>query len=151
MKPQLVALTAIALCSFGAALAQDDAAKKELAKFAGAWDIVRGVENGEASSDNLVQNLKFIFKGNQLTFLGDEGIMKRVEKITIKIDPGTTPRCVDLHVVAGSKKDLLLEGIYEWKGDELRLCISHEPGNRPLEFDSKAGSNRLLFVLKRQK
>jgi uncharacterized protein (TIGR03067 family) len=151
MKVPFAALSVIVLVSFGAALAQDDAAKKELARMEGTWHIVSGVEKGKPSSDYLVQNLKFVFKGSQLTFQGDELIMEKVKKIAITIDPATNPKCIDLKVEAGTMKDLLLEGIYECKGDELKLCVSEEAGNRPLEFESKEGSKRVLFVLKRQK
>jgi uncharacterized protein (TIGR03067 family) len=153
MNAQVLALISLLLISFGAARAQDDAVKKELTKLEGTWELVSGVERGKPSSDHLVHNLKFVFKGNQLTLAGDEIIAKRVGKITLKIDATTTPRCIDfdLKIKAGALQDLLLEGIYEWKGDELRLCIAEEAGNRPLGFESKEGSNRVLFVLKRHK
>jgi uncharacterized protein (TIGR03067 family) len=153
MKNGFLALSIFALLPMCAAHAQDDAVKKELAKMEGTWDIVSGVERGEPSSEHLLKNLKFVFKGNQLTFAGDDVMAKKVGKIAVKIDATTTPKCIDLKlkVDAGAVKDLLLEGIYEFKGDELKLCISEEAGNRPLEFESKEGSNRVLFVLKRQK
>ena len=67
------------------------------------------------------------------------------------VDLATTPRCIDLKIEAGSMKGQVFEGIYEWKGDELRLCFHLSSGNRPVEFETKAGSNRVLFVLKREK
>jgi uncharacterized protein (TIGR03067 family) len=152
MNAHVLAMLSLLLISFGAARAQDDAVKKEHAKMDGAWQIVSGVENGKPSSDNLVQNLKFVFKGSQLTLAGDDIIAKRVGKAAVKIDAATTPRCIDfeLTVKGGAAEDRVLEGIYEWKGDELRICISHQAGNRPSEFESKEGSQRVLFVLKRE-
>jgi hypothetical protein len=44
---------------------------------------------------------------------------------------------------------VLLEGVYEIKGDVPRICFRHEEAkNRPLEF-STTGANLVLFVLKR--
>jgi uncharacterized protein (TIGR03067 family) len=153
MKYGFLALSVFALLPLCAVQAQDDAVKKELAKLEGTWDIVSGVERGQPSSEQLLKNLKFVFKGNQLTFAGDDVMAKKVGKIAVKIDATTTPKCIDfkLSVDAGALKDRLLEGIYEWKGDELKLCISEVAGNRPLDFEAKEGSNRVLFVLKRQK
>jgi len=153
MKITILPAALIAIFVLGDANAQDDAVKKELAKLEGTWDIVSGVERGQPSSEQLLKNLKFVFKGTQLTFAGDDVMAKKVGKIAVKIDASTTPKCIDfdLKVDAGALKDRLLEGIYEWKGDELKLCISEVAGNRPLDFEAKEGSNRVLFVLKRQK
>jgi uncharacterized protein (TIGR03067 family) len=147
LRLALIVVVVIA-CS---ARAQDGSVKKELARLEGTWDIVRGVERGEATSEYLIQNLKFVFKEDQFTFAGDEILMKKLTKVTVKIDAGTTPKCIDLKVEAGDLKGLLLEGIYECKGDDLKICVAEEPGNRPLEFESKKGSNRVVFFLKRQK
>ena len=153
MKMQLLALPVIVLVSFGVAPAQDDAAKKELVGMAGDWQLVRGEESGETASKYVVEHFKCVIKGDQLTFKGVEPLTDKASKLTIKIDASPTPKCIDLKVEAGSLKGTLLEGVYEWKGDELKLCLNFANGiaNRPLEFETKAGSNRVLFVLKRQK
>src|SRR5437870_5033931 len=98
----------------GAALGQEDAVKKELAKLQGVWKIVRGEEDGEPLSEQLVQNLKLVFKGDQLTLKEDEGVAQKAAKVALKIDPSTTPKCIDFKIEAGTKKDTFLEGIYEW-------------------------------------
>jgi uncharacterized protein (TIGR03067 family) len=130
-----------------AALAGDDAVKKELAKMEGVWQVVSGEE------EYLVQNLKWEIKGNRLTFKGIEPLTDKAGKVTIAIDASTTPKCIDLKVQAGSLKGTVVEGIYGWTGDRLKLCLYVASGNRnrPLQFKTKAGSNRVLFVLKREK
>jgi hypothetical protein len=42
VKVRLLVLPAIVLVSFGAARADDDALKKEIAKMEGVWQVVRG-------------------------------------------------------------------------------------------------------------
>jgi len=145
------ALPVIALLSFGAALGREDAAKKELVKLEGAWQLVRGEEGGEPVSEYAVKNLAVIVKGDRLTFKNIAPLTDQASTLTIKIDPSTTPKCIDLKVEAGSLKGTVLEGIYENKADELRLCLLFANGtrNRPVDFEAKAGSNRLLLVLKR--
>ena len=151
MKVRIVTLFVIVLVSFGAASAQDDAVKRELVRMAGDWRLVRAEENGEAASEYVVKNLKCVIKGDQLAFEGIGPLTDKASKLTIKIDASTTPKCIDLKVEAGSLKGDVLEGAYEWKGDELKFCLYFGKGNRPLEFSTNAGSNRVLFVLKREK
>ena len=151
MKVQILSLPAV-LVFFGVALAQDDAVKKELAKMQGDWQLVRGEESGEAASKYVVEHFNCVIKGDQLTFKGVEPLTDKASKLTIKIDASPTPKCIDLKVEAGSLKGTLLEGVYEWKGNELKLCLNFASGiaNRPLGFETKAGSNRVLLVLKRE-
>src|SRR2546425_11101837 len=148
---QLLGLPVIVLVSFGVAPAQDDAAKKELVGMAGDWQLVRGEENGEPASEYFVKHLKCVIKGEQFSFEGIEPLTDKASKLTMKIDTSTTPKCIDLKVEAGSLKGDILEGVYAWKGDELKLCLYFGKGNRPLEFETKAGSNRVLFVFKRER
>jgi uncharacterized protein (TIGR03067 family) len=148
MKPQFLLLLTLVLC--GTTSAQDDAGKKELAQLEGVWQVV-SMEEGKQAGADFWKSVKFVFKGNVLTFTGDDALSKKFGKITIVVDPATTPRTIDLKFDA-FEKGLLLEGIYEIKGDELKLCIRGEPGaNRPLEFATKEGTRLVLFVLKREK
>jgi uncharacterized protein (TIGR03067 family) len=149
VKVRLLALTAAALLAFGAA-AGDAAVKKELAKLQGAWQVVRGEENGEPVSEYVVQNLKWGVKGDRLTLQGVAPLTDRASQLAITLDASTTPKCIDLKVEAGSQKGTVFEGVYEWKGDELRLCLHLARGARPVEFETRSGPNRVLLVLKRE-
>ena len=90
-------------------------------------------------------------EGDRLTFKGVATLTDKASRLSIKIDASTTPTCIDLKVEAGSLKGDVLEGVYERKGEELKICLYLGKGNRPLEFETKAGSNRVLFILKREK
>lgn len=150
MKARFLAVAAIVLF-LGDGPAQDDAAKKELDGLAGDWRLISGEDNGEPANDYALENLKSLIKGDQLTFAGIKPLTDRASRLTIKLDLTTTPKCIDLKVEEGSLKDQVLEGIYERKGDELKLCLYFGKGNRPLEFETKPGTDRVLFVLKREK
>jgi len=149
MKLYTLVLSLFVMAVLNAATAQDDAVKKELAKFQGVWKTVQGEEDGKPSSEYLVDNLKWVIKNDQLTFKGIEPLLEKASRLAIVIDGSTTPKCIDLKVEAGSLKGTVFEGVYEWKGDELKMCFFLAGGNRPLDFETKAGSNRVLFVLKR--
>jgi uncharacterized protein (TIGR03067 family) len=152
VKAQFLTLAAMVLASLSTALAQDDAGKKEQAKLEGVWNLVSGEENGEAAPESMVRNLKLVFKGNQLTFKGDARLMEKATKLTFKIDPSTTPKCIDITIEAGLDQGTVWEGIYEVTGDKMKICV-YVGGDktRPVEFETKAGSNRALFVMKRDK
>ncbi len=139
------------MVSFGVAPAQEDAVKKELAGMAGDWRLVRGEESGEPAPEFVIKNLECVIEGDRLTFKGVATLTDIASRLSIKIDVSTTPACIDLKVEAGSLKGDVLEGVYERKGDELKLCLYVGKGNRPLEFETKAGSNLVLFILKREK
>ena len=59
-------------------------------------------------------------------------------------------RVQNFKVVAGKDKDNRHDGIYEWNGEQLKICVTTvNGGDRPNEFKTKAGSKRLLVTLKR--
>src|SRR5262249_32247679 len=97
-----------------------------------------------------VQNLKWNFKGDQLTFQGVDLVTDQAGKVAIKIDTTSTPKCIDFKIEVGTRKGEVFEGVYEWKGNDLKVCLYLGKGNRPLDFTTAAGSNRVLFVLKQQ-
>lgn len=152
MKARLSALTLFFVGAW-ATPAQDDAAKKELARMQGEWRPVRAEEAGEAVPDRAIEPLRCVIQGNMLTFAGIEPLTDRASKLTIKLYADSMPRCIDLDVQVGSEKGRVLEGVYEWKGDELWMCLQMPGGvrNRPLEFDSKGDANRILVVWRRSK
>jgi uncharacterized protein (TIGR03067 family) len=128
---------------------EDEAAKKDLAKFQGSWTAVSIKYNGQEFAEKL--KLKFVFKNNQISIEGDDEVKKEYPKVTLKIDPSTKPPCLDILVLAGVQKDAAMEGIYELKGDELRICVKVLGKERPGEFASPDGSSIALLVLKRDK
>jgi uncharacterized protein (TIGR03067 family) len=145
-------LTLAVLLAVTAGAVADDSAKKDLDKLRGAWEVVKGEEEGTPANDYLVEHLKVEIKGNKLTFRGIKPLTDKARKLTIKLDASTAPRCIDLKVDVGSMKGDVIEGIYELKGGRLKLCLSVADGvrNRPLDFKTKAGSRRVMLVLKRQ-
>ena len=95
--------------------------------------------------------LKFVFKGDQASVEGNAAVKKEYAKISFKLDPSTTPGCVDMTIGAGVQKDAVIEGIYQLKDDELRICARVFGKDRPIEFSSPEGSSIVLLVLKREK
>jgi uncharacterized protein (TIGR03067 family) len=123
-----------------------DAAKKDLEKFQGEWKPEKAQRGGEDAPPELFNKLLIKFSGS--TLLIDSG-EARDDKAAITLDPSRSPAAIDIKPV-GEGKDTAL-GIYKFDGDTLTLCWSRRGGERPTEFQSKKGSEQILFVLKRQK
>src|SRR5262245_32890999 len=140
----------ILLCSFlAAAAAQTGEEKKLLDALQGEWTVAGLEYNGKNMADKF--KLVFVFKGNVASVEGDEAVRTEYAKLSFKFDPSTDPKCVDLTVLGGIQKDATMEGIYELKGDELRLCVKVFGKDRPNEFKSPDGSSIVLLTLKRAK
>lgn len=145
MMNLLLAVTA------GALLAADEKtdAKKALAKLQGTWMTERLESNGSDLTEKFKVTL--IIKGNQITVKGNDEVQKDYAKATFKIDPSTKPPLIDMEVLGGSQKGVKMEGIYELKGDQLKLCVKVIGSDRPTKFATKEGSNTALLILKREK
>jgi uncharacterized protein (TIGR03067 family) len=123
-----------------------DAAKKDLEKFQGEWKPEKAQRDGVDAGGDLLNKLLVKYSGE--TMVIDSG-GARDDKATITLDPSKNPAAIDIKPV-GEGKDTAL-GIYKLDGDTLTLCWSRRGGERPTEFVSKAGTEQVLFILKRQK
>ena len=136
-------------------------AKKDLELLQGTWNIDSMEWGGKSLPKELMTGYKFVFAGNKLTWNAALGMTSRMGKITaidggypcdFKIDPGKEPKEIDitLHLKPGDRTSLSL-GIYEIKGDTLKVCFfPNSKGRRPTEFASKAGVNIGYIVLTRE-
>lgn len=134
---------------FPALAAEPDALAKDRKASQGEWAVEALEYNGKDLKDKY--NISFACKGDVLTVQGDGAVRKEYATLTFTLDPSTTPKCVDLTVAGGVQQDAKLEGIYELKGDELRLCVKVFGNDRPTEFKSPGGASIALLTLKRKK
>jgi uncharacterized protein (TIGR03067 family) len=134
-----IAVTAVALL-FTQARADD--AKKEQEKLQGTWSIVAGEKDG--TPDEEIKKDKLVVAAEKMTIKkgagGDE------EAVTFTLDPTQKPKQLDIDSKGGK-----ILAIYELEGDNLKLCFSRPGSERPTDFSTKAGSNRMLVTLKRDK
>ncbi len=144
-----LAMLGLLLCFVapGSPAADSDPAKKATDALDGTWEVESLEYNGDDHTNRV--KFKFVVKAGIMTVEGDEKVVKDYPKIRIKLDPSTSPKCVDLTILGGGQKDTVMEGIYEHKGDELRLCIKVLGNDRPTEFKSTEGSSIALLKLKR--
>jgi uncharacterized protein (TIGR03067 family) len=121
-----------------------DADKDELQ---GVWVAASMEINGERAPAKEVERTRFTFKGEKLVLRHSKDEGKEVEA-TFKADPKKSPRHLDITI-----KNKTLHGIYEVKGDQLKVCYEtgDKPENRPTKFATNKEEELVLIVFKRQK
>jgi uncharacterized protein (TIGR03067 family) len=148
MKKALVLLVLLLPCPAGAG--DNKEGKKELDKIQGTWIMTELKYNGKDLSGDEKSKFKLVFKGDLGTVEAGEELTKEYAKLTLKLDPTAKPSLIDMKILAGSQKDAVIEGIYQLKGDELRICANIFGNDRPLRFEAPEGSSLVLVVLKRE-
>ena len=121
--------------------------KKDAEKLQGEWTIVsfdRGTirEPGDAEATKW----KVVIKDDLMTI--NDG--KRDEKVTIRLDSAKKLKEIDL-TPQDKGADAKVLGIYELKGDDLKICFTKAGGARPTKFAWDPDAGQTLIVFKRQK
>jgi RNA polymerase sigma factor (sigma-70 family) len=126
--------------------ADEDADKKEQAKFQGKWTSVAVTADGKVQEEEEFKHRFQVVKGDQATFLYDD---KELGTVSLKFDPTKRPAHVDATYVDGPVKGMTLKAIYKFDGDTLTICYGDIGGDRPTEFASAPGSRTMLVALKK--
>lgn len=149
MRKWLLAVLTLGIlsCSLHQVSGRDE---KQFADLEGTWTIVKMEISGKSLLEK-DEHWQLIIKDGTVTSTG-KGTPKEGKELSKFLDPNRKPKTVTL----GYEGKLVFYGIYEIKGDELRVCgdgvdISQEKnpeGRRPKEFDSNKG---LLLIFQRDK
>jgi uncharacterized protein (TIGR03067 family) len=151
MRTLTLLAVALSLCLAGALHSAEKETNADADKLQGTWQAVKVEIGGVPLPDEIVNNLKYEIKGNNMVTMGVPEIIKQYGAATFKLKSSTTPKSIDFTISAGDNKGNELEGIYELKGDELRICVQITGKERPGEFVTKEGDSRGLLLLKREK
>ncbi|GIW81235.1 MAG: hypothetical protein KatS3mg105_3042 [Gemmatales bacterium] len=133
-----------------ASLAADTAdVPKDIKPFQGQWQFVSVTAGGD-SLDRIFEGADVFVEKNIVTVTLKQGTQLRWRFV---IDAQSSPKCVDFIRIDEKGKPLYkepTEGIYEFKGGELKVCTYVKEGarQRPAEFSSEGG--QILFILKRK-
>jgi uncharacterized protein (TIGR03067 family) len=146
--------TALTLLAVGLLLAADDAKdarKKELDQLQGTWSATTIEYNGDKVLGDVVKELTVVVEGDTLSVKSESPELEKYGKATLKLDPATTPKIVDIRITRGDEKGTTFEAIYELNKDEWKLCVKPFGKERPAKFESKADSGDVLVVFQREK
>ena len=144
MPRSILTASALALLVLPAGLLRADDAKGDK-DLDGQWEIKSMLRGGKEPPEDAPKP-ELTVKGDVLTVkIGD-----RTFQATVQADPTKTPKTIDMTLSEGPHKGETVKGIYEVKGDELRVCHGEPGADRPTEFASK-GEGEVLGVWKRVK
>jgi uncharacterized protein (TIGR03067 family) len=128
-----------------------DAAKKDLDALRGTWTASVLDYNGEKVLGGLVKELKIVIEGDTLSVASEAEEVRKYGKATLKLDPTTMPKIMDVSITKGDEKGASFEAIYDVGKDEWKLCLKPFGKERPAKFESKADSGDVLIVFQREK
>jgi uncharacterized protein (TIGR03067 family) len=148
MKRLVLVALALGLV-IGADKAKDDSDKdddkvkeQELKKIQGRWEAVSREQNGKSITSTPV-------RGFTLTITDDKFIIidgRRQAQGTFTVEPGKSPKQIDLNGKYG-QKEIKLIGIYEFRGNKLKICYTDGDNERPTEFSTRAGTLEKPIIL----
>src|SRR5262245_44431979 len=129
----------VVMLSFGVAGRCDDADALQ-----GKWLPSEGERAGTPFP---AQNISLEIKDGKYTVMAGGGS----DRVTIKINASAKPKEMDVTGTDGPNKGKTFKAIYELDGDTLKICYDLSGKGRPKEFKTKAGSNDLLVIYKRDR
>jgi uncharacterized protein (TIGR03067 family) len=136
-------LSLILLLGAGVAVAAaGDNEAREKGRLKGTWRVVSVQVEGRDYSRKLTPKCVFTFTGDTV-FLQDN---TKAPECRIKLDPAKTPPTIDL--TYRETGDVCL-GIYERRGNDLRVCYAVPGAKRPTSFATRPGLEAISFRLKR--
>src|SRR3954465_13235449 len=98
--------------------AKEEAAKAELEKFQGTWQLVSVETEGKAPPEEVIKTIRVVIAGSKHTVhVGDQVPAKDVP---FTIDPAKKPRETTDKLSDGTE----IRGIYELDGDTLKSCVA---------------------------
>jgi uncharacterized protein (TIGR03067 family) len=136
----------IAVVLLIAADARDDAAKKDLGKFQGNWQLISAERDGKKTPQEEVKKITLSIQGNKFVLRKDTVI---ISEGTMTLDPTKKPREIDETITTGPTKGKVFSAIYEIDDEHHKICFAVAGKERPTAFSS--GSGQLLQVWKREK
>ena len=150
--------------------AEDEALKKELAQLQGKWrvvswqcdpDPVQPPPGAQVNDAKIVEEYWVIYDSQHWEWYSiKERQVGRTRPLTsgpFTIDAARSPRWFDwkthglVNHGSGIVNNILGIGIYEVKGDILRICLVEPDKERPRDFTYTKGSGRSVWVFQRAK
>lgn len=129
--------------------AKDEAVKKDRRQIEGTWRLVALEVNGNKAMAEDAKKHTVVNGSDGTWSLHSEG--KEISKGTSTIDPTQKPKTIDFTPTEGEGKGKKHLGIYELGNRTRRLCFAPPGRERPTEFASTPGSERIFVTFEREK
>jgi uncharacterized protein (TIGR03067 family) len=148
MRKMLPCLIALALAAAGGFVQGGDKETPEgvLKKIQGTWKFTAQEMAGKAAPKEMLAKMTITFSGDKFTVRDGDKVMQAG---THKFNPDKKPGEVDAKVTEGESKGSTMLGIYELKGNTMKVCFDPEGKSRPTSFTAKGG--QFSAMVERQK
>jgi uncharacterized protein (TIGR03067 family) len=123
-------------------------ARDELQRFQGTWQVEAWSEGGKPLSAADLKKRGVFFGGNVFVFRRDG---KVYQAGSVQLEPGRSPRTVNLSVKDGEGKDGVMLGVYAFDGGTLRLSFDPSGQARPKGFDADPEAGFAVVTLTKPK
>lgn len=139
----VILLSSLSLsCTSQAHEARDDAKAID-----GTWQVSTAELGGERFPDEVSRTIKLVVGDGKYTVT----VGAQPDKGTVKLDPSTQPKSLDVQGTEGPNKGKTFLAIYEQSGDTLRICYDLSGKARPADFKSTKGTQQFLVSYRREK
>ncbi len=130
-----------AKASAGSVKPPTDPTAKEREKFVGTWQAVDGEFQGVRMTPASLKEIVWTFSADKVSF----SMLGRAMEASYSLQPNANPKTFDF-----KGPETAIQGIYEWKGDTLRVCCAAT--ERPSAFGTGGTSqDTLMFVFQKSK
>ena len=110
----------------------------------GTWIMMTEEDQGRKLPEEKLQTrFRLIIEDAKWTLKENQG--PEMKEWKVKLDATKRPKQADFTYLFGNNKGKVSYGIYERKGDTLRLCIAEPGQRRPTKFDGKGKNTLILF------
>jgi uncharacterized protein (TIGR03067 family) len=134
------------LCVLNAADGKDDAAKKDLEKFQGKWQLISMERDGKKTPPEDAKKITLSIQGDKFVLRKDAVI---ISEGTMTLDPTQKQKTIDETITTGPNKGKVFSAIYEIDDEHHKICFAAAGKERPTAFTS--GNGQLFQVWKREK
>lgn len=119
----------------------------DIQRLQGVWTIVALEMDGRRIAGSALNGAYITIERNEFTW----SAMGVTHEGIIKVDATATPGALDLKFTSGPEKGNTNLGIYEFNGDNWRLCRSTRAATRPKAFAAEPNTGLVVEVLDRRK
>ena len=121
--------------------AERDALSSPETELEGEWAMVTGVLDGVALDKDAVTWCKRITRGHLTTVVAGPQVFL---KASFTLDQSKTPHAIDYVNLGGAGAAKPQAGIFDLKGNTLKVCMAAPGRPRPADFSSTSGDGRSL-------
>ena len=142
----LVVCVATSMCDLAMAIDRPntEAVNAAMKQLEGTWRAVATEMGGKQMAPKELADYRLVFSGANCSIVSG----KRVTSCAVVIDPGSTPKNIDL--IRTSDK-VVWRGIYELKGGQLTVFLDFTGNQRPTEFKTEVGTQQVIRTYERIK